>query len=794
MFLVSALSLLLLIYVGFGEAQRNYYQFLIDEVTAQGKIVQNTVDTHLDAGLPLRQYIGFSTLTRPIIDSDEAITSMIVVDRTGRRVFESGDQSVPLLPSSAQTSNIQKKSGVEVRGSKDFDQLVLPLGNRFESVGNLIITLPRSILNERMKEPFEMLLYIALGLSLSFAVYVGFGGKLFRNTRLPWQQIGYGVTFVAMAAIVIGTLINLYSEGAQIKTKALANSLGQSLSDIVTFNLNIDQFEGLGETLEQYRKLNPDISAAALTVNDIVQIHTNPDMVGKPLVKNRGDYEFLVDLSRPEANANKIQVAVVMPSDVVYRQVFRTVKNFAALFIASAFLAGLFLQFAGSVQNANFGMAGTKSGQADSATEKALALNLVKPVFFVAIFLEHLNYPFLPQYILEITEQSGLSASFASAPFMAYYLFFALALIPAGHFSDKLGPRQLIIWGLALAAIGVLSLVVTSDVYAFTIARALSGIGQGMLFIGVQSYIFATTSPDRKTQGAAIIVIGFQGGMISGTAIGSLLVGYLGPQGVFLVSSATAFLLSIYIVALVPNKKLAVAEARTGLGNAFRSLGRDLGQVLRSGDFMRTMLLIGIPAKAVMTGIVVFGIPLLLSQMGYAHEDIGQVIMLYAIGVLVASNYVSRFVDRTGQTNAILFWGTAISGIGLIMIGMIEWQTIISSAQGTTTLLIAGVLILGLAHGFVCAPVITSIGETRIAQEVGASSVTATYRFLERIGHIAGPIIVGQLFLFANQGTTVFIWVGVAVIVMGLIFVAQAAAPTRRSQDAQFEDPQEVQS
>ncbi len=165
--------------------------------------------------------------------------------------------------------------------------------------------------------------------------------------------------------------------------------------------------------------------------------------------------------------------------------------------------------------------------------------------------------------------------------------------------------------------------------------------------------------------------------------------------------------------------------------------------------------------------------PLLLSQMDYAHEDIGQVIMLYAIGVLVASIYISRYVDRTGKIDSILFWGTSISGIGLLLIGLIEWQPVAESPYGATVVLIAGVMVIGIAHGFICAPVVTRIAETRIAESIGVNSVTSTYRFLERLGHIAGPIIVGQLFVFAGQTTTVVAWVGAAIVVLGLIFVMQ---------------------
>ena len=41
-----------------------------------------------------------------------------------------------------------------------------------------------------------------------------------------------------------------------------------------------------------------------------------------------------------------------MPTDIVYRQVLRSVKNFAALFVASAFVAGVFASVVGAPEPA----------------------------------------------------------------------------------------------------------------------------------------------------------------------------------------------------------------------------------------------------------------------------------------------------------------------------------------------------------------------------------------------------------------------------------------------------------
>jgi hypothetical protein len=55
--------------------------------------------------------------------------------------------------------------------------------------------------------------------------------------------------------------------------------------------------------------------------------------------------------------------------------------------------------------------------------------------------------------------------------------------------------------------------------------------------------------------------------------------------------------------------------------------------------------------------------------------------------------------------------------------------------------------------------------------------VAATYRFLERAGHIAGPIIVGQL--WALGATSVpLVAVGIVIAVFALLF-AMSRARTR---------------
>ena len=269
-----------------------------------------------------------------------------------------------------------------------------------------------------------------------------------------------------------------------------------------------------------------------------------------------------------------------------------------------------------------------------------------------------------------------------------------------------------------------------------------------MLFIGIQAYILAVASPEKKTQGAAIIVFGFQGGMISGMAIGSLLVSYLEPHGVFLVSGAIGLAAAAYCVLLIPsaaaNSDIQPASAANfGIVNGLK-------HVLRNGEFLKTMFCIGVPAKAILTGTITFALPLLLGQHGYRSEDIGQIIMLYAMSVVVASSLISRLVDQIGNTTTVLFLGAAISGAGLVLLGLMG-SPLVGDGIAGSAIVILGVVLVGIAHGFINAPVVTHVAHSELAKEIGANSVTTTYRFVERIGHVAGPVLVAQLFLIWGQ-------------------------------------------
>jgi MFS family permease len=557
-------------------------------------------------------------------------------------------------------------------------------------------------------------------------------------------------------------LTKLYAAGSQAKAEGFALALTERLRSIYDLGLSLDDVDGADTTLVSYQTLNPEISNIALVVDGKVIISTNPRAVGLPLKPE--PTAFVVNRPIDGIPGLDAKVSVSLPYDVVLSAVGRTTKTFVVLLVASGFMAGLFFQLGGALRR-------LKDARLNNATDGQSAVEAIKPVLFVGFLIENLAASFLPQLMQKSVAAAGLPPNLASVMFMAYFITFALTLVPAGLYAGKHGAKPVILLGAVLAAVAAILMASSSDYAVIIAARLLSGIGQGLLFIGSQSYILAYAAADKRTQSAGIIVYTFNGGMLSGLVIGGLLASYISWSGVFWIAAAAAIAILFYTAALIDNSPRVEKPAEATLTQAKGSI---FG-VFKSPGFVWTTLLVGIPAKAVLTGVVFFAMPLLLSQQNLAQEDIGQIIMFYAVGVLISSHFISRYADLRGNLRQILFAGLSLSGLGLCLIGGIGWPSIVALGLGpltVTMILLLGTFTVGVGHGCINAPVVTHIASTDAAAKLGEAPVTAFYRFIERGGHIAGPILVGELFLLSNQSPTAIAWLGAATMLLAIAFIA----------------------
>ena len=357
MFVVTGLSLLLLVYVGFGEGKRIYEQFQTEKLVAHGRIVQNAMENYLRAGLPLKQYAGFSTLADPIVQSLEDIDAMAVYDQTGHQLSSSSTRT-SRNPSCPKPSRRSAADQAEHRGRKarhlppGRPAAAHPVRNgrqpRHHGIRRMSSTSVCKAASSRCSSP-------CAGLSALFAIFVVFTAPYLARARAPWLQIGYAVTFLIMAGLVVGTLINLYSDGVQGKAKASASTLSQRLSDIVDFNLRLRDFDGLDKVLRGL--------PAAQSRNQRRRPDHRRHRSRSPPIPRRSARRGS-PIRAPTNTRSRLTPSGRAAHRHPHRSRFRWTSSTSAssaacgtsrlLFIASGFLAGLFLQVASSMQRLRF--------------------------------------------------------------------------------------------------------------------------------------------------------------------------------------------------------------------------------------------------------------------------------------------------------------------------------------------------------------------------------------------------------------------------------------------------------
>ena len=228
--------------------------------------------------------------------------------------------------------------------------VVVPIRNRFEQVGNLVAVVgPQQDRRARRRglratrrrgsRRFDRLC------ALRALVLVATSHSLAHQ----WVGAGFGIGFLTVAFLVVTTLVSVYSQGAQARAKALADSLGQRLDDIVIYNLNLDDISGIISLFGDYKRLNRDIRAAALLVDGKVRAHTDPTRRDVDWDHVPDNYEYSVRIS-PAEHPRDIRSSWRFRTTWCFARSARCVKNFGALFVASACFADLFMGVARSLQ------------------------------------------------------------------------------------------------------------------------------------------------------------------------------------------------------------------------------------------------------------------------------------------------------------------------------------------------------------------------------------------------------------------------------------------------------------
>ena len=599
MVVVTVASLALLVYTGFGEGLRAYTQLRLERIAALSQVLQQTMETFTQTGLPVRQFTGFESQAEALAGVDRAVVAIRILDGGGRPVFRfpattSFGEAEATEPTHYQLPQVGSSVGQTGR----LLRITLPVRDKFGTAASIAVDVDRALLRTLVDVAFRPVLLAGLLAGFLFLAVELLASSRSGRMAEAAPSIVFAAALVIVSASLVASLFQVYSDGVRGKTAALAQSIAHRLSAATELGLDLSVFTQLDGAVQVYRRIDPDIRWVALVQQGKIVRDTEPDRLGQPYAAESDVYEFTQAL----AGAADIKIAVALPTKVVLRAIWRSGKNFLALFIACGLVALIFLP-------ASRAMAPRRqaAGAPAEAGEPSRAVAVVTATYFLGVFVDAVSLSFLPQWSTLAAEQAGLPASAGSWPFTINFLFLTAALLPAGRFAGHGSLKRLILLGLAATAAGALLIFALPGFLVLCIGRGLSGLGQSLLLVAVQSYGMTLSSHGRRTRGVGIQVYAFSGGLICGSTIGGLLAALQSETTVFLIAGSVGILTFFYAL-------LCIAEARgTGAEQRPRSLLADLGAVTADGPFLKTLFL-GIVGKFVFAGIALFAVPLILTS------------------------------------------------------------------------------------------------------------------------------------------------------------------------------------
>jgi predicted MFS family arabinose efflux permease len=168
----------------------------------------------------------------------------------------------------------------------------------------------------------------------------------------------------------------------------------------------------------------------------------------------------------------------------------------------------------------------------------------------------------------------------------------------------------------------------------------------------------------------------------------------------------------------------------------------DTLKLLFTRDFGLLLLGSVIPFSIAQVGLLSFALPLYLEAEGVAASSIGRVLMIYGLCVIYLGPLMGRLVDRSTIKKGWIVLGGLVGSVG--MLGLYFNSGLIAAA--------AAVLLLALASCFSGASQSPYMLALPDVQRYGAAGATSVMRAADKLGQMAGPLVVGAMFGAAGMG------------------------------------------
>lgn len=730
-----------------------------DRVEVEVRQMATGIENGLRLGKPLGQFFGLNSLLEQRLGSLPDARGAAVLLADGQVVVAQGHpldglpelgRAVVFKTAGLGEGMTRRANGAVVRSSSQGIVVAVPLRNAEAEIPGVAVlaVMPdasagSSYILKNLAVLFAVTLLVGLGLA---AVYK----FVMRPERLAsGGRVHFFVPLVALvlaqglyAAHTIHTFRAVSLEVTRDNARTLAQGLQSDLDRVLGYGIAIDHLRGVEAPFSRLAATFPVIRSIDLL-----------DASGKVL--NRAGSKGSLPLDQPPTASEETTLSLPLSAnqEAQGRLVLHLDDGIIAAGVRARVIDALTVVAVALVAAIEMllllALMLRRSSRADA--DGGLVGRIARPVMFGFLFSWALPLGFLPLYARSLPD-GGLPLSenlLMALPISVEMGCGLLTALLAGGMTDRRGWQVPVLVGLGVCGLGFVACALAPDLLWFTAARGLVGLGYGLAWMGLQGLIVTRSPPHARGRNMSNVIAGLFAGHLAGAAVGAMLMEQLGFRAVFLVA-VVMLLLPLAGVLILMRPYMAwpragvAAEAASPAPRADR--GPALMQTLRlvcTRDFGLLLLGSVIPFSIAQVGLLSYALPLYLDAHGAAASSVGRVLMIYGLCVIYLGPMMGRMADRSTIKKRWIVAGGIVGSFGLMVLYL------------DSSLLAASVAVLLLAlasclGGAAQSPYMLALPDV---QRYGAAGATSVLRAADKLGQMAGPVVVGLLFGVSSMGS-----------------------------------------
>ena len=354
----------------------------------------------------------------------------------------------------------------------------------------------------------------------------------------------------------------------------------------------------------------------------------------------------------------------------------------------------------------------------------------------------------LPQIAADFSVTVGAAAIVVTA----YAVMHGTTQLVIGPIGDKFGKYRTITFAVAVTSVLVFLCGMAGSLDMLALARFSSGAFAGWIIPLGMAYVGDVTPYEKRQQVLGTYLTGQIMGQLFGQAMGGVLGDLVGWRGVFFL---LAGIYALSAIALLYELRInPVTRWGHGADRGGRSFIADYGVVLRD-PWARLICIFAFLESVAMWGPFAFVGADLNLRFGLSYTMVGLIVGMFAIGGLIYSTSVRRFVGWLGQTGLAIAGGTMLAVAYAVLAVQPVWW-------------VSPVAVCGIGLGFYMLHNTLQTNATQMTPQARGTAV-ALFSSALYLGQTAG--VAGAATVVDRWGAApIFIFAAAALLGMGFWF------------------------